>query len=564
MSTPSTFIYLTDFIINILDYYKTKYDIRNDYFVHVKQLIRDNTIDLETTKDECTFIRDKDMMQRIDIINKFVKMKHKKSIEKANKKDDKDPNKKKDYTQAGINELQDFIDGLNKSKLTDYLDTSPLSKKIIEKIKNITRKDEDNLTIGDLYQYFYVINDGYFNINIIQFLKAVYTDNTTYIADKIEEINTLLKNLQFKYLLDKSIPDPNIYTNLSILFSANFPSLNINYKLDDKKPFEFEPKISDFEQSDIIQYPNIKIFCTDLTDDNDIEKNLFNRFTYFHEIGHSYANGIQILNINGEKVCLNKKDFSSVPNTACNPNMGMFNYNFRDEIKKINTILFNDINTNKNLSMLEEIISPNNSFVKYLDIFSDVLAFSVIINDLQRLRKDNAEIFNYCIAILKKLHGNYQHFETDTRILINIYINLTLRTELERRINSIPVLAPLNQKDIIDQYLNFLTDISNNPTNYRNYDIDTSKPDLSLLDEDFFNKAILYDLITLNIFNDIVQTHTHTSPNYLDDIINYNKFKNFILELIKYEQIKLTDIHNYKQKYLKYKQKYLKLKNNMK
>jgi hypothetical protein len=562
MSIPSTFIYLTDFIINILDYYKTKYDIRNDYFVHVKQLIIDNTIDLEKTSDKCNFILEKKMQNRIDTINTFVKIKHKKSIEKANKKDDKDPNKKKDYTQAGINEINNFIDGLNKSKLKDYLDTSTLSKKIIEKIKNITGKDKDKLTIGDLYQYFYNINNGYFNINIIQFLNAVYTDNRTYIADKIKEINTLLKNLEFKYLPDKSIPDPRIYTNLSILFSTNFSALNINYKLDDKRPFEFDKKDSDFERSDIIQYPNIKIFCTDLTNEADIEKNLFNRFTYFHEIGHTYAYSIQILNINGEKVCINKKDFSSVPNTSCKFNMNMFGYDFRDEIQKINTILFNEIKTNKNFSMLKEIISPNNSFIKYLDIFADVLAFSVIINDLQRLRKNNAEIFDYCIAILKKLPGNEEHFEKPTRTLINIYINLTLRTELERRINSIPVLAPLNQKDIIEQYLNFLTDISNNPTKYINYDSDTSKPDLSGLNEDFFNIYIDNNYITINILNDIVQTHT--SLNYLDDIINYNKFKVFIEELNNYHQINSTDINNYKQKYLKYKQKYLKLKNNMK
>ena len=549
-------IFLTDIFEQMLSYYKSQYELRNDYFTVIKTNILDKSkYNLDKSKEMCLFIDENKLNNKLYDIKAYTKLKHKASIKKANKKDDSDPNKLQDYKQAGINQLITFQQDVFKLKLKDFITQNPISQIIIKKLTDITSKKEDELTFEDVYNYFYTLNNSYFTTNLLGFLNSIFKNNDNVKQEKIKEFNTLLKNLTFRYLHDKSIPDKNIYSNLSILFNKNYKQIKIKYNESpyNKSSYLDDAKL-DFEQSDIIQYPNIRIFCTNITNDQDIQTNLFNRFTYFHEIGHTYTTSLTTYNINGQTVCINKKKISS-PLSDCNPNEKMYLYNFGDELELHNKALYDEIHRIP-FNLINDILQYN-SFNKYLDVFADILAFSIIINDLKNLGKTQSEIFDYCISILSLLPGDDSHFNKELRAFINLYFNPELRSELEQRISIIPIVTPtLNYTG----YKSFL-DTANNYENYIN-DTSLDKPELSNTQSiiDAIKGNVQYNEFTEQEINEIFAKHLE--PNYLKDIDNYNKFRDFINDILSFSRssISKTNLNFYKQKYLKYKQKYLKLK----
>lgn len=544
--------YLVDLLKEIADYYIEQYNLRKDYFSVVRTITDKIKIDLDKKKDMCNFIDEKKLNKKIDNIYRETKYLHDSYIKKADKKTDI-IEKNSDYKQAGINQLQIFRDRLFKLKLKDFVLESDLSKNIFDKLHNLTNKSEDNITFGDLYNYFDILNSSYFTQNINDFLNKVFTNNKEIIQEKINNYTTLLKNLSFKYIPDKSIPDRNTYANMSILFSNRNINIDINYNQTDdkiKNPFTLSSSYLDFEQSDIINYPSIRIFCTDLSD---IEKNLFNRFTYFHEIGHSYVNKIGIVKMNNKDICLREKN---IENLCIGEDRVMFENDLSIAFERNFKTTFDTLSKTE-FNMINEIIKNNNSFLKYLDLLSDILAFNVIIKDLESLGKTREEIFDYCIDILKSLTGNYEHFHTYTRILLNIYLNPLLKEELESRVTKYEI-----QKNIdYDKYKKFLENLK---SKIIDKDISYIDKDISYLDDidiiiSSIEDAIDYDMISSKEVSEIFDTHM--KEEWIKDEHNYNKFKHFIEDVLAISVDK-NDLNLYKKKYLKYKKKYLELKKN--
>ena len=537
-------LYLVDLLNEIGEYYIGQYITRNDYFSVIKTITNNININLDTKKDKCEFIDEKKLNKKIDRIYIETKILQDKFIKNADKKTDINE-KKSDYKQAGINQLQIFIDRIFKLKLKDFVLESDLKKNIFDKLRELTQKKDNDITIEDLYTYFNTLNSSYFTGNINDFIQNVFTNNTEIIKKKINDYTTLLKNLSFKYIPDKSIPDRNIYANMSILFSNRNRNIDINYNQTDdkiKNPFTLSSSYLNFEQSDIINYPTIRIFCTDLSD---IEKNLFNRFTYFHEIGHSYVNNIGIVKINNKDICLREKN---TKNLCSGDDKIMFSsqYNLSNEFENHYKTTYNTL-LKSEFKMINEIIK-NNDFIKYLDLLSDILAFNVIIKDLESLGKTREEIFDYCIDILKSLSGDISHFDSDTRILLNVYLNPLLKNVLEDRVKTYEI-----QKNIdYDKYKKFLENIKS-----KNID-----RDISYLDD----IDIIISSIEVAIENDMISSvevskifDTHMQEEWIENEDNYNKFKQFIEDVLAISVDK-NNLNSYKKKYLKYKKKYLELK----
>ena len=547
-------IYLTDLFKNILDYYHTQYNNRKDFFLNIKNIKDTNNIDLDKKKELCTFIDEDKLNKKILDIKNETQLIHDTQITKADKKQDKDINKILDFKQAGINQLQTFINRYKTLKLVDYIDNSnSISQEILNKIKNITGKHNDiDITINDLYNYFYTFNSNYFNINLINFMNTLYSGNPKLLQEKKNDIDKLIKKLTFNYQKEQK----DNYQNLSILFDKTYQLIDFFYKKDDltkiKLPLALSNAEADFEQSNIIHAPNIRIFCTNL-DSTNIEHNLFNRFVYFHEIGHNFTTDISIINIDRQAVCINKQKTDN----SCDENEKLYDYNLKNELQLKDPVLLLSIQKPE-YNMINELVKDDNTFLKYLDTFSDCLAFFVIINDLKSLHKSDSEIFDYCISIFKALSGDDYHFSDDTRMLINIYLNPLMRTELERRINLIP-LPVVSTRDYITEYWNFITTKLKHSIHFKS---DTSNNEIDDLKEDelrdILPNLVSYGSISEDKLNEIIDTHIKFD---LTLQTNYDKIKKFISDTLSYSFS--PDLDDYKQKYLKYKHKYLKLKKNL-
>jgi len=415
-------------------------------------------------------------------------------------------------------EIQKAKKNFKKIKLLELYNDNPdkkyliesMKKQIIKKIKN-DKFNSIDLTIGDLDTYFNKIINDLYSTNIKEYLNTYYDieDNET----KLTQLTDILKNFDLEVdKLEIKVPFSYIFLNKAY------------YHYDTKDKIEFNDYHSlDFEQSDIIYSPNIKIFCTNLENSN-IKSNIFNLFTIMHELGHTFST------IENKNIKINNEKYF-IPSLMSSQDIFNSIINELNEEDKI-------ILTKLRYSEILNFNSPSQFYIKILDMLSDIIATNYVIKYLKKQNISNSDILKYMIGIYNKLSGDAYHFNKNIRIILNIFINSTLKNALQEEYENNKI--PDNSSDIENILKKIKTYYNNDET-------------INAINNIIKNKIMYTEN---NIFNEHIKK--------IKIILDENKFekqKDNIEEFLLDAETLYFDDDPYFKKYLKYKNKYLKLKN---
>jgi arsenate reductase-like glutaredoxin family protein len=317
-----------------------------------------------------------------------------------------------------------------KLKLSDYVLQSDLSDRVLSNIGKFTGVNKPELKIEELYSYFNFFNSDYFTTLTQQYLDRFIINDSAYNLLVKTDIIKNLKNLNFVHKIGKT----DGVNSLSILFKENFISLR--NKTD--QPYDKEDAKSDFEQSDVIQYPSIKIFCTEKNFNNDT----FNRFTYFHEIGHFVTRGGYSIKINNDDICIGTLDGNTCKEYG-------YSFKIKDHLKNLgHTALIDNIMNCADLKKIHELFSQNKNSPVFTDIFSDIFALDIIINEMKEAGTTDEEILENIANICMVLGGDNNHFSKELRFALNVFFNPILKRTYEQEISRLPVDIYIPQKSV--------------------------------------------------------------------------------------------------------------------
>ena len=323
---------------------------------------------------------------------------------------------------------EEIYDKLNRQidqiKIINYLTTNPSNIKIKEYVLNgiysYSRLQNpslhmDDLTIGHLRKFCdEVIYADYFQTHFSGFINTTYEKSD---AEKFAQHITewMNRNKTFIGETDNGIKFSNE------LFPYSFLAINKTYgvKLNlGSNKFVISETDTDFESTYGFNIPNIRIFCSGPISRTNYIQYSFNRFTFFHEMGHSMLmKKMNVnININGEKY-----------------NLTIGN----DIFTNINSLLGfdseqNEIFNNNAKLGFEQLLGTDVNGNAVLDIIADMLATFSMVKELKVLGITDEEIFKIMISIYSRLSGDELHFKSSLRSLLNIYISDILRKHYDK------------------------------------------------------------------------------------------------------------------------------------
>ena len=519
---------VTQLYFNFLNYCWEKVSTHNKDSIKLLSDMIDNTTEALYNENNCDFLQETKVRDKVvEIITNSQSLL-----------------KSKPVTPATYTEQIEFIKSeVLELKLLDYVNTSPLTTKILADIEKNLGKANNDLKFADLYSYFNFLNLRYFNDLLIKWIDKFIVTDSSYNTTIRDEISKYIRKMSFSHQIDNG----NRIHSLSFLFLKNFIVLENNgsqfYGEGDGE--------SDFESNTVIYWPSIKIFCT--TENND--EDLFNRFTYFHEIGHFVTIGGNKINIMNDNVCI-----GTLESSGCEALR--FNYSLIDKLEILNLDLVGKTRRCGNLKSIHTLVSSisgKNSTV-FGDIFADLFAFSIIVDEMESNGKSMDQILNYVKNICKKLGGDENHFAGKLRFILNIYFNDKLRAHYETILATLPNDPYVEQESYYEKGLKLLNKLENLLTDKDDKEkiteiIDTTRKYKGLIELELVSESSDYKLKYKQFID-----HYLTLPNVnliaiKDKIFDFfDSVNGFCFE---------ADESKYKEKYLKYKNKYIALKNKL-
>lgn len=426
-------------------------------------------------------------------------------------------------------------------KLIEFIKESDTTTRVLSNITRTTGVSKEDLIFENLFDYFYSLNTDYFNILLIKYLDSFVVSDQVYNQLIKDNIKKYIINLPFSH---KSTSGTQFVPSLSIVFMKNY----VNLQRKENELYDISDATSDFEQADVINYPSIKIFCT--TENNDAD--IFNRFTYLHEIGHFLTVGGHTINIMQQNVCIGVLNASGCGDLK-------WGYNLKDKLELIDRNIIDKILSCSELINLNELFVSNKSYTVFLDIFADLFAFSIIIDELEASGKSIDVIFTYVKNICAQLSGDENHFSSILRFILNVYFNEKLRTHYESLLQSLPI-EPYVERRNFSEYIKNSNEILEKLKHGNSHDQITKINDI---------------IEQINSYKDEIITEISKGKDFSTKAIKYidyyislsdSDLKNIKLKVIDFFEdfstISIYDDDNqYKIKYLKYKNKYLALKN---
>ena len=516
---------VTQLYFNFLNYCWNKVSTHNKDSIKLLSDKIDNTTKPLYNENNCDFLQESKVRAKIEEI-----ITNSQSLLKSK------PVSELTYTEQ-IEFIKSEVIGL---KLLEYVKESPLSIRILDDIQKILGKVKNDLKFADLYSYFNFLNLRYFNDLLIKWIDKFIVTDTSYNTKIRDDITKYIRKMSFSHQIDN---ENRIYS-LSFLFLKNYIVLENNgSQLYDKGEGE-----SDFESNTVIYWPSIKIFCTNENNDED----LFNRFTYFHEIGHFVTIGGNKINIMNDNVCIGTLESSGCEALP-------FNYTLVDKLEILNLDLVGKIRRCGNLKSIHSLVSSisgKNSTV-FGDIFADLFAFSIIVDEMESNGKSMDQILNYVKNICKKLGGDENHFNGQLRFILNIYFNDKLRAHYETILATLPNDPYVEHESYYEKGLKLLNKMRNLLTDEADKEkfteiIDATEPYKNILEGMLVNESTDYPT-KYKKFMDYYLT--------LDDVeLIAIKDKIYSFFDTAHTYFTIDDI-DYRKKYLKYKNKYLALKN---
>ena len=362
-----------DFFIEFGKYAVDKYNKNTKYKNALQEFMYSSDVDdlmnKMSKKGECDFLNTNTINNKIETeINEHIKILHQ-----------NDTNPQKIYDN-----MLELIDNI---KIKEYVNNEfNVGKFILESIMNTFNKTVDELTIGDLRKFcYFAIYKDYFEVKFGEFLDNNYEGDDKTKNDKTQKFINDASEIS-RRASDNNIEE-NIYGNERVIrhfksemypysFLAKNETIQIRYDENIKK-FRAEKKSDlSFESTMVLTTPNIQIFCSGPINSNNHVQFSFNRFTFYHEMGHGLLNYNKDFNFKFNdkiyNVISNKDTFKYIKN----------NINFTDKehdifIKKLDFGLMFGITNNTTDTVI--------SSAAISDIVSDMLATLSLIKELQNL-----------------------------------------------------------------------------------------------------------------------------------------------------------------------------------
>lgn len=464
-------------------------------------------------------------------------------------------------------------------------------QKILEYTRTINSSiTEEKITIGHLRNFCEdVIYYDYFQSHFTSFINETYDqEEAEQFAHYIDEWNNRNKNF-FGTTSEGNIFSLELYPYSFLAINETF-GIKVNR---DSNKFVLIPTNTDFESTYGFNIPNIRIFCSGpITVENYIQYS-YNRFTFFHEMGHATLMKKMDVNIN-----INEKKY----NLTVHSNIFETIYDllhFADDDMEI--FLSND-----KLGFEELVGNGDININAILDIIADMLATSSMVKELKDLGINDKNIFDIMVSIYSRLSGNLDHFKSSLRSLLNIYMSKSLKDYYEVLISKDGETPYIDEKyngidkSLLQAYADKIFDVKlNNETNInkikekikkeKEQEIEDMKNKISADNPKLAQNALRFKIITetnkinnkysfylssisilddKSLIEDVILQYVREKntqaidyiTNFLENLeyneVNYEKYKEFFLN---FANGNISQI-DYRKKYLKYKLKYNNLK----
>jgi hypothetical protein len=357
------------------------------------------------------------------------------------------------YVPKNRDEVYDqIIRKVNEIKIKEFINNSennfsPIRDKIIENIKtykektnlskqsiNVESINVDSLTIGDLKNY---LNEVIYNDYIDQvstfirdFYISGYKDRSAdkeYMDKIAKKINDLKNKKSFtirdngRYYAQTIYPYSFLASDLVV--GMEITGYNINNGSGGTWSFPENTFTTNFEDDTSFIVPNIRIFCSGPRQGNInfYINTSYNRFSFLHETGHNTI----MSNREGIIKILDKPYICNADENSFKKIEELIKDKIREEREEREEREAEfEILTRADLMNFEELVGHNsiNSLAIY-DILADMMATTVMVNELQYLNIKTGDIFKIMMSVYIHLSGDNLHFKTALRILLNIYIS---------------------------------------------------------------------------------------------------------------------------------------------
>jgi hypothetical protein len=428
-----------------------------------------------------------------------------------------------DHILASKYQYEKFVKKIDELEIEPYITNKSQYNNLINKMEKILGKKLSIFTVGDLRKIYELICNDYFNNKIIKFINDFNVDE----QNKLEKIERLKKwpnthGLTFDTSKGGIVHYPHSY----LAYTANFgimmsdPGISLRIFKDS----------ANIKISTIYNFPNIQFFCSTQDSVDEIIPYVTNRFAYLHEFGH------HVLFDSNTTVKINNVNYYI-------PELNGPNTNFPKAI--ISDLTENEIKLAGKYN-LDSIFDINNSPLKIIDLNSDYLATSVIVDELRQLNKTDLEILYIMAKIFPQLGtADSQHFSSHIRFYLNVYLNDFLLNAYDSNVEQGKPEIPID--NIISEIKNKLAQLNASESNSI----------ISLIDR-LMAEGYKIHFDTDEEYRNILETYYEKDISWYKD--NLNKINKYFQDIddadFDYEGWKNT----YKRKYLKYKQKYLTLK----
>jgi len=407
-----------------------------------------------------------------------------------------------------------------------------LKKKILGQISTLTGTPVDKLKISHLDDYFFNLLQVFYIQGMNLFYSKYFNIKNEIVQKKVNDISKIIS----LFTLDEDTTvetlnkqDVHILPLIPYIYSGEGFSYQL-FNWDSASKFILVEAIKvprDFEQSDIVDYPNIRIFCTPFDKDN-VTKNIFTQFTFLHEMGHGFAflEGT-IMKLAGKNVMLQNQTSLSGKKLEI-------------DSKVETTLKKNGI----------EFTLGNGVFSRCLDIVADILATEFVLNNLTKLGLSSTDKLDLMIGVYKNLSSDFYHFETKFRAFLNIFTFDELKLEYMRKMEEIEGIGEI---DVLYENGIFGDDIT---LEFAQQMYEHFIPDQSLRED--FNKMAdnIEKLKALENFNELKDELSNALISF-----DFDEVKPVMEKIL--ANIPQAGGNLYYKKYLKYKAKYIKMKKEM-
>lgn len=505
---------LTDFFVDFIMYSVDKYKKNTKYLTKIDELFEKTPYEYYgniniTEENDIVEFSDKKVMIPCDfldsdkindriycIIDTYLN-------DESNGKSKEDNQKIYDKIVKDINNLkiEQFLirdEKGNKNTLARYME---------HKIKKRLRIEKNTeLKFEHLQTYYKFVIETYFNEGVRLFMENNFVDKSV-VTEYIKSINawqTRFNNIGYTdEFLTGNYPFSIFGDNKTHGIGLENGKLVIIKDLDIK-----------FDDDSAYRLPNNRIFCSGLLNESNYVQYGFNRFTFYHEIGHNVINPKH-----GKEIKINKTVYKYADDNYENgKNVAVQKTVFEEIRNKLNKKLTSDdmmilINELKFQELYIQTKDKHENAVG--DIMADLLATTLVVSDLKRNNISNEEIFKCMITVYEKLHGDNQHFGKKIRALLNIYISKELSTYYENLIKT-DGETPRNEKLDFGEIVNLLKKIEDNALTQIEYEqIDDEE-----VDE--YNKLITISNITKKYTNECL-TGFYDKLKYYGNMIDGNR-----------------------------------------